>query len=325
MKRRKGNISSLSALSSLPSPCRSRDQAYQLTNVLGEGAQSLVYSAVCKQTGEPVAVKEIKNHRNVAYPVADYFREISILRYLPPHAALVNLLEVVASESKLLLIFELCEMNLREWLDKHGVLRGTALAGAARQLFTAVSHIHEHGVMHRDIKPQNFLIKDGRMKLADFGLAKRLPQLLWQEAPLTLQVASLWYRPPELMLGAQRYDDSMDIWACGCVLFEMATGQVLFQGESEIATVFKMFMRLGTPSSLDHLPHYSHRFPKWQAKAATANLSKELSHEQGCADLLLRCVEFKPSQRITARDAIATEWLTIVHEVADSPSPIGLF
>ena len=148
---------------------------------------------------------------------------------------------------------------------------------------------------------------------------------MWQEAPLTLQVASMWYRPPELMLGAERYDSSMDIWACGCVLFEMATGQVLFQGESEIATVFKMFMRLGTPSNLDHLPHYSQRFPKWSVQTARASLISQLSPEHGCTDLLLRCVDFNPLQRISAKDAIAKEWLTREYEVSDSPSPVGLF
>jgi serine/threonine protein kinase len=247
------------------------------------------------------------------------------LKSIPPHPALVTLIEVIWSETQLMLVFELCELNLREWLDKHGPLRGSALAGAARQLFAAIEHIHANGVMHRDIKPQNFLIKEGKMKLADFGLAKRQPMLLWQQPPLTMQVASLWYRAPEIMLGAERYDATVDIWAAGCVLFETLTGNVMFQGESEISTLFKMFMRLGTPGNITHLPHYSHRFPKWSAHAAKVKLTRELAPEHGCTEVLLRCVQFEPITRISASTALADDWLARTYEVTDSPSPLGLF
>jgi len=326
MRKRKSETP-LSALSSIPSPCREPGALrYQVIAAVGEGAQSVVYSAKSLRTGEAVAIKEIKNHRPSAFPVADYFREISILKSLPPNPAIIALVDIVSSETQLLLVFELCELNLREWIDSHGPLRGSALAGAARQLFCAVEHIHNHGVMHRDIKPHNFLIKDGRMKLADFGLAKRMPTLLWQETPLTMQVASLWYRAPEIMLGAERYDMSIDVWAAGCVLFEMVTGNVLFQGESEISTLFKMFMRLGTPGSrMTQLPHFSQRFPKWAAQPARANLARELAPEYACTELLLKCVQYEPGARITATIALTDEWLSRQNEVADSPSPIGLF
>jgi serine/threonine protein kinase len=93
--------------------------------------------------------------------------------------------------------------------------------------------------MHRDLKPQNLLIdKDGNVKLADFGLARAfgLPVKTY-----THEVVTLWYRAPEILLGAKEYSTPIDIWSIGCIFAEMAQRKALFIGDSEIDQIFKIF------------------------------------------------------------------------------------
>lgn len=88
--------------------------------------------------------------------------------------------------------------------------------------------------------------QDGIIKLADFGLARAVsvPSRCY-----THEVVTLWYRPPELLLGSKFYSSALDIWSLGCIFAEMSQGTPLFDGNSEIHQIFKIFERLGTPDS----------------------------------------------------------------------------
>ena len=100
--------------------------------------------------------------------------------------------------------------------------------------------------MHRDIKPANLLIcKDGVIKLADFGLARAfgIPVRVY-----THEVVTLWYRAPEILLGSNKYSCPVDIWSIGCIFAEMANKRPLFQGDSEIDQLFRIFRVLRTPN-----------------------------------------------------------------------------
>ncbi len=100
------------------------------------------------------------------------------------------------------------------------------------QATSAVAYIHRQGYMHRDIKPENFLVSDDAkvLKLADFGLAKSTRD---KSAQLTEYVSTRWYRAPELALNARQYNQSVDIFALGCIMSEMYIGRPLFPGRTE--------------------------------------------------------------------------------------------
>ena len=155
------------------------------------------------------------------------------------------------------------------------------------------------------------MVEKGNIKLADFGLARKPPFVLWDPVPLTLIVASLWYRAPELLLGANIYDYGIDIWGAGCCAYEMATGKILFSGECEIACLFKMFKKLGTPAKEDtgELLIYSEKWPKWNKQKSLKAFKEEIPGRSAKEktiffDVIIKCLEFNRKNRISASMAL---------------------
>lgn len=102
-----------------------------------------------------------------------------------------------------------------------------------QQLLSGLQHIHEKGILHRDIKGSNLLIdKSGVLKIADFGLANFYKPK--QKRPLTSRVVTLWYRAPELLLGSTEYGVGIDLWSAGCLLAEMFIGRPIMPGRTEV-------------------------------------------------------------------------------------------
>jgi serine/threonine protein kinase len=100
-----------------------------------------------------------------------------------------------------------------------------------RQLLLGLDHCHSHGILHRDIKGSNLLIdQNGNLKIGDFGLAT----FFQQKQPLTSRVVTLWYRPPELLLGATDYGVAVDLWSSGCILAELFAGKPIMPGRTEV-------------------------------------------------------------------------------------------
>ncbi|CAN0462991.1 unnamed protein product [Scytosiphon promiscuus] len=108
-----------------------------------------------------------------------------------------------------------------------------------KQLLEVLAYVHDNKYVHRDIKCSNLLIDTHlRLKLADFGLARRLSDL---PGDLTNRVITLWYRPPELLLGATRYGPSVDCWGVGCIFAELIIGKPLFPAKVELEQLEAIF------------------------------------------------------------------------------------
>lgn len=147
-------------------------------------------------------------------------REISLMKELK-HPNIVRLYDVIHTESKLMLVFEFMDLDLKKYMDSHGE-RGSLEPAVIRsfmwQLLKGTAFCHDNRVLHRDLKPQNLLInKKGELKLADFGLARAfgIPVNTFSN-----EVVTLWYRAPDVLLGSRTYSTSIDVWSCGCIMAE---------------------------------------------------------------------------------------------------------
>lgn len=103
------------------------------------------------------------------------------------------------------------------------------------QLLSGLEHCHNRNVLHRDIKGSNLLIDNGgTLKIADFGLASFFDPN--HKQPMTSRVVTLWYRPPELLLGATDYGVGVDLWSAGCILAELLAGKPIMPGRTEVSS-----------------------------------------------------------------------------------------
>jgi serine/threonine protein kinase len=187
--------------------------------------------------------------QGVAVPV---IREASFLKFLR-HDNIIHLHDVIVSPSHVHLVLELCCCNMRQYLaELHRLTTGmetAQLMSYSRQLIAAVSHCHEHHCIHRDVKPDNILLDCQRrsLKLADFGSARCMSNTAVDEADARARVAytpgavSLWYRPPEIILGDAAYSTAVDVWSTGCTIAEMANLEPVFSGGTEVQCLIRAF------------------------------------------------------------------------------------
>nr|PNR47769.1 hypothetical protein PHYPA_012242 [Physcomitrium patens] len=213
------------------------DGRYNVLASHGSGVFSTVVRAYDTKAGkndpEEVAIKIIRNN-DTMYKIGQ--QELVILKKLagadPENRRhCVRLLSSFEYRNHLCLVFESLHMNLREILKKFGRNIGinlTAVRAYAKQLFIALKHLRNCGVLHCDIKPDNMLVNDAMnvLKLCDFGSA-----MFAGENEITPYLVSRFYRAPEIILGLP-YDHALDIWSVGCCLYELYSGKMLFPGHT---------------------------------------------------------------------------------------------
>lgn len=287
---------------------------YALEGFLGEGAYGIVLKAVSKRNHELVAIKKFKD-KDTDNPMIKkvIVRELRALRTLK-HPNIVQLKEAFRQSERLFLVFEFCDQSLLDLQTKSpgGKLALPVIRSLGREVLQAIEFMHSHGLLHRDVKPENILVtRQGRAKLCDFGFARTAKP----GEELTDYVATRWYRSPELLL-TPAYSAAVDLWAVGCVLGEAVSGQPLFPGENLIDqlqcihAVLGAFPRSltaavearGRPEGVELGPfeRHPHDFNPHYLRDAY------LPHCQ-CAklvDLIERLLALDPRQRLTARQAL---------------------
>ncbi len=241
---------------------------YKIYDEVGSGGIATVYVARDLKTNEIVAVKVIHPHiAKDPNTVKRFEREANLLMGLTdPH--LVRVYDYGIEGDRHYLVMEYVGgRTLKAMIQEEGPLAVGHALGIAQQVAEGLSVIHQQGVVHRDIKPQNLMVQtDGTVKVMDFGIA-RVADLsaLTQSGFL---VGTPHYISPEQAMG-QRVDHRSDIYSLGVVLYEMLMGKVLFDGDSPI-TVALMHVQNPVPSlrlqRADILPEVEQLVDKCLAK-----------------------------------------------------------
>ncbi len=166
----------------------------------------------------------------------------------------------------LYLVFEYMEHDIHGLIDKRIALELPQIKCIMLQVLEGLLYLHSHGVIHRDIKGANILLDNhGRVKLADFGLARKFDRRDGRN--YTNRVVTLWYRSPELLLGSEHYNEAVDMWSVGCLFAELLTLRPLFPGDREARQLELIYEKCGVPTENEWpgvalLRHYKESLPK---------------------------------------------------------------
>lgn len=292
---------------------------YKRLEKLGEGTYGLVYKAQDLVTKKVVAIKKIKLDSNEEGIPATTMREISLLSHLK-HPNIVDMSGCIYSMGELYLVFEFMACDLKGYVDSlphTEYLKTKLLKKFSYYLTEGIRYCHSRRILHRDLKPQNILVSnDLEIKIADFGLGREHGLPIDE---LTHEVVTLWYRPPEILLGKKKYSGACDVWGLGCIIAEMAAKVPLFPGDSEIDQLFQIYRVLGTPNNdiwpgIVDLPDYKAVGPRWKKKDLKS--SEELKGQidaEGVA-LMEKILTFPPNKRITAKRMLCDPWFDEVRD-----------
>ena len=313
-------------------------------------AKGKLFAGILRTSGETVNLKKVRlDVTNAGHDdgvPTSLLREISYLSTLHhPNVAQLHFADV--KKEYVLLCSEHATFNLPQYL-KH--CKAPDIRNLMAQIFLGLDYIHHCGIMHRNLKPDNILVtSDGQLKLADFTLSRLC---MTPHVPYTpedpkerdrsgRESRRLWYRPPEMLMRKEMYSFEVDVWAAGCLLAEIASGEPLFSADTEIEQLFRIFKLIGSPGP-ELYPSYANTFPKWEPVVFSSAISPSHSSDfiAMCSslltareaslvrlqaigksigvnglDLLQRCLELNPATRISAAEALRHPYFTEAHSL----------
>ncbi|KAF8184869.1 kinase-like domain-containing protein [Mycena galopus ATCC 62051] len=314
---------------------RSVSSKYSILGFISSGTYGRVYKAQSLgEDGKIHAIKKFKPDKEgdvITYTGISQsaIREIALNREID-HENIVALKEVILEDKSIYMVFEFAEHDFLAIIQHHATTLRTpitppVLKSLIYQLFNGLIYLHSCHILHRDLKPANILINaQGVVKIGDLGLARLIYQPLQPLFAGDKVVVTIWYRAPELLLGAKHYNKAIDCWAVGCVMAELASLRPIFKGEEakldskknvpfQRDQLLKIFEVLGTPNEQDwpgvkdmieyqnmkRLDPYTNHLYEWcQTRVRTPN----------GYDLLRKLFAYDPDDRLTAKQAVKHEW-----------------
>jgi len=286
-----------------------------------------VFVGAHKKSGEIVALKRINTEQEEnGFPITA-LREVKILKALR-HPNIVNLKEIVTSKEQggdfpknVFMVFEYLEYDLFGVLETPEIkLTQDHIKSWSKQLLSGVHYMHKNKVIHRDLKASNILInKKGELKIADWGLARSWSSDMKR---LTNKVITLWYRPPELLLGCIDYNTKIDMWSVGCILAEMFRRSGFLRGRDEATQLELIFKTCGHPTK-ENWPDVGKKCKLWNKfkpsngepvaqrrlrEALKAQLPNPRWMTESALDLIDNLMILDPKTRWSAQEALLAEY-----------------
>lgn len=264
---------------------------YQLVEEIGRGRFGTISRCFSPSTNEFYACKVIDKKLLTDPLDRDCLQnEPKLMTLVAPHPNIVQIVDAFEDDDSLSIVMELCDpMTLCDQILQNHPISETKAALYMKQLLSAIAHCHRNGVVHRDVKPENvFLDSRNRVKLGDFGSA----DWLGDERSLNGIVGTPYYVAPEVVMGRD-YNEKVDVWSAGVVLYTMLAGVPPFYGETA-TEVFEAVLRANL------------RFPT-RVFRSVSPAAKDLLRKMICRDV---------SRRLSAEQALRHPWILNVGETA---------
>ena len=281
--------------------------------LIGKGSFGKVYMGLNSQTGQLIAVKQVQlNNDEDVEQALSLQTEISLMEKLR-HPNIVSLLGSERDGDKFNILMEYVPGKaIDQLLETFGVLNINTIRIYTRQLLSALKYLHQHGVVHRDIKGKNILVDaHGNCKLCDFGSAKQFADILSKAAPsIGYNYTPLW-TAPEVLLG--NYGCKVDIWSLGCVIIEMATAKPPWS-ECNFTNPFRALYHIGNTNAIPLIPEWLQSTPLMPDGATAIGV-----------DFLKKCFQRDPENRPDASELIRhpfvsdLDYLSDFEDIDDTP------
>ena len=266
------------------------DDRYEILEVIGEGGMAVVYKALCHRLNRYVAVKIMRDDMAADDEFRQRFCAESHAVAMLSHPNIVAVYDVSHNDTMEYIVMELVDgITLRQYMDKRGAVPWREALHFTKQMAKALSHAHERGIIHRDIKPQNvMLLKDGTIKIADFGIAALENEMHEENGQA---IGSIHYIAPEQARG-ELPDARSDIYSLGVVMYEMLTGKKPYEGDS-IGEIAVKHMNAEAVMPRDLVPDIPEELEAITMKAMCADL---MSRYQSANELLQALDDFTQAQ-----------------------------
>ena len=195
---------------------------YTILDKIAYGSYGIVYNALHKKSNTAVVIKHVYNCLLSKYEMFLIYKELAILAaFKNTHANIISIKDAFIHENSICLVFDKMNTNLQLLLNQDHLITNNHIQHLLYILLKTIDFLHEHNIIHRDIKPTNILVSyPFEFKLCDFGMSYYINTLKESSTQLEKHVATRWYRAPEVCLQGE-YNTQMDIWSIGCIFAEL--------------------------------------------------------------------------------------------------------